>query len=117
MPMARMARPRAAEARAASAILAAMPRPITRSRPRGPVSDAADGRDVARHLGVVPELVAQPADVDVNGPVEDVGLVAAVDRIEELVAGQDAAVRFEDRLEEPELDPGQGDRLASRVTS
>ena len=63
-----------------------------------PVADAADGRDVARRVGVVAELVAQPADVDVDRPVEDLGLVLAVDRVEQLVAGQDPAVGLEDRL-------------------
>ena len=65
-------------------------------------------------LGIVAELVAQPPDVDVDGPVEDLGLVVAVDRIEELVAGQDPAAGLEDRLEEAELDPGQRDRPARR---
>ena len=112
-PMARMPRPTAAEASAARAIRVAMPRPIIGSRgPGRPVADAADRGHVARRLGVVAELVAQPADVDVDGPVEDVGLVAAVDRVEQLVAGEDAAVGLEERLEEPELDARQGDRLA-----
>ena len=61
---------------------------------------------------VVAELVAEAADVDVDGAVEDLGAVVAVDGIEQLVAGEDAAVGREDRLEQPELDPGQGDRLA-----
>ena len=82
------------------------------SCPGGAIADAADCRDVARRFGVVAELVAQPADVDVDRPVQDVGLSSAVDRVEQLVAGQDAAVGLEDRLEEPELDPGQRDRLA-----
>ena len=50
--------------------------------------------------------------MDVDRPVEDVGLVVAVDRVEQLVAGEDAAVGLEDRLEQPELDPRQRDRLA-----
>ena len=37
------------------------------------VADAADRGDVARLLGVVAELVAQPADVDVDRPVQDLG--------------------------------------------
>src|SRR3954470_5359546 len=96
IPMARMASPSAAEASAASAILAAIPRAITASRACGAVADAADGGHVPRHLRVVAELVAQAADVDVDGPVEDVGLVAAVDRVEQLVAGEHAAVGLED---------------------
>ena len=76
------------------------------------IADAADRGDVAGMLGVVAELVAQPADVDVDGPVEDLGLVVAVDGIEQLVAGQHPAVGLEEAGQEPELDPGQGDRHA-----
>ena len=49
--------------------------------------------------------------MDVDRAIQDVGLVAAVDRIEQLVAGQDPAVGLDDRLEQTELDPGEGDRL------
>ena len=42
--------------------------------------------------------------MDVDGPVEDVARLVAVDGVEELVAGQDAAVGGEDRGEQPELD-------------
>ena len=45
--------------------------------------------------------------MDVDRPIEDLGLVLAVDRVEELVAGQDAAVALEEGDEEPELDGGQ----------
>ena len=74
---------------------------------RRPIADAADRRDVARPLGVVAELVPQPPDVDVDRPVEDLGLVLAVDRVEQLVAGQHPAVGLEQRGQEPELDGGQ----------
>ena len=60
-------------------------------------------------ISVVAELVAKAADVDVDRPVEHVSLVRAVDRVEELVAAQDAAVRLEERDEKPELDPGKRD--------
>ena len=50
--------------------------------------------------------------MDVDRAVEDVVLVGAVDRIEELVAAQDPPIGDEDRLEEPELDVGQRDRPA-----
>ena len=83
-----------------------------RSRRRDPVADAADRGHVARTLGIVAELVAQPPDVDVDGPVEDLGLVLAVDGIEQLVAAQDAAAGLDEAGQEPELDPGQGDRHA-----
>ena len=48
--------------------------------------------------------------MDVDRPIEDLGLVLAVDRVEQLVAGQDAAVGLEQRGEQPELDRGQGHR-------
>ena len=82
-----------------------------RSCPGGSIADAANGRDVARRFGVVAELLAQPPDVDVDRPIHDVGLVPAVDRVEQLVAGQDSAVGLDDRLEEAELDSGERDRL------
>ena len=47
--------------------------------------------------------------MEVDRAVQDLGLVAAVDGIEQLVAGQDAPVRLEQGLEEPELDAGQLD--------
>ena len=71
----------------------AIPRPITVG---GPVPDAAHRRDVARPFGVVTELVAQPPDMDVDGPVEHLRLVLAVDRVEQLVAGQDPAAGLDE---------------------
>ena len=50
--------------------------------------------------------------MDVDRAVEDLGASCAVDRVEQLVAGEDAAVGGEDRLEQPELDAGQVDRPA-----
>ena len=67
------------------------------------VAHAADGHDVARLLGVVAELVAQPADVDVDGAVEDVALARAVDGIEQLVARERPPVGGHERHQEPEL--------------
>ena len=102
---------------AASAIRVAIPRPdqpVARARP---VADAADGGDVARTLGVVAELVAQPPDVDVDGPVEDLGLVLAVDRIEQLVAGQDAAVGLDQRWSSRNSTRVRAIGSPSRVTS
>ena len=80
-----------------------------RPTPGRAVADATDGGDIARRLGVVAELVAQAADVDVDRAVEDLGLVLAVDGIEQLVARQDAPIGLEQGLEQPELDPGQLD--------
>ncbi len=56
------------------------------ARRRGTVAHAAHGHDVAGLLGVVAELVAQAADVDVDGAVEHIALARAVDRVEQLVA-------------------------------
>ena len=79
----------------------------------GPIADAADGLHVARRVGVVVELVAQPADVDVDRAVEDLGRLVAVDRVEQLVARQDPTVGGEDRAEEPELDAREVDDVPS----
>ena len=79
---------------------------------RRPIADAADGGDVARMLGVVAELVAQAPDVDVDRPVEHLGLVAAVDRVEQLVAGQDAAVGLDERWSSRNSTRVSGDRRA-----
>jgi len=48
--------------------------------------------------------------VDVDRPIEDLGLVLAVDRIEQLVAAQDAPVGLEQRGQQPEFQ----DRCQSR---
>ena len=66
-------------------------------RPRRPIAHAADRGDVARLVRVVAELLAQPLDVLVDRPVEDVALARPVDRVEQLVAGQDAPVRLQQR--------------------
>ena len=76
---------------------------------RRAVADAADGGDVARLGCRVVELVPEPADVDIDRPLEDAIGVVAVDAVEELVAGQDPAVGLEERDQQPELDGRQGD--------
>ena len=76
-PMATMADARrAAEASAARAIRWRSRARMGIGRRGRPIADAADRGDVARLVGVVAELVAQAADVDVDRPVEDVGPVA-----------------------------------------
>ena len=50
--------------------------------------------------------------MDVHGPVEHLGLVLAVDGIEQLVAGEDAAVGLDQGRQQAELDARQRDRLA-----
>ena len=65
-----------------------------------------------RVIRLIAELVAQPADVGVDGPVEDIRLAQAVERVEQLVARQNPAVRLEQRSEQPELGGGERHRLA-----
>ena len=94
-------------------------------RERDPRGDAATDhvravryptpRTVATYRGrsaSSPELVAQPPDMDVDGPVEHVRLVLAVDGIEQLVAGQDPAAGLDEGRQEAELDGREGDRRA-----
>lgn len=45
--------------------------------------------------------------------LEDLGLVRAPDRVEQLIAAEDPAVGLEERLEEAELDMGQDDEVAA----
>ena len=71
---------------------------------RRPIADASDRRDVPRSIRVVAELVPQPADVDVDRPVQDLGLVLAVDGVEQLVPGQNSTARLEEGHEKAELD-------------
>ena len=78
---------------------------------RGPVADATHGHDVARLVRVVAELVPQAPDVDVDRPVEHLLLAAAVDRVEELVAGECPPVGCDERDEQPELHGRQRDEL------
>src|SRR5262245_41115999 len=108
IPIATIATPTAADASAASAIRVAIPRPLTKpSTPRRPVADPAHRLDIARALGVVAEPVPKATDVDVDRPIEHVGLVVAPHRIEELVAGQHSAPGLDEGDEELELDVGQ----------
>ena len=50
--------------------------------------------------------------MDVDRPVEDVGPVLAVDRVEQLVAGEDPAAGLDEAGQEAELDAGERDRPA-----
>jgi hypothetical protein len=58
---------------------------------------------------VIAQLVPESPDVDVDRPVEDLRLVLTVDRVEELVPGQDPSVGLEQGRQQPELDRGQRD--------
>src|SRR4051794_18902879 len=86
-----------------------LPAPSSADDRRRAVARAADRRDVAGRVGIVAELVAQPADVDVDRSVEDLRLLGAPDRVEELVAAENPAVGLEEGLEKTELDVGQPD--------
>src|SRR5664280_2882214 len=71
-----------------------------------PVTLARDGGDEARVAVVVLELDAQAPDVAVH----DVALaddVRAPDRVEDLLAGHDAALATGQEVEQALLDPGQ----------
>src|SRR6516164_1744706 len=63
------------------------------------VADAADGLDVPRATRVVPQLLAQLADVHVDGAIHDDGLVKGVDVGQQLVAREHAAGKFHQRLQ------------------
>ena len=109
-PTTTISSPIAAAARAARAIRIGDPARAHRRRDRrGAIARAADRGDPAGSVRVVAELVPQPPDVDVDRPVEDLGLVLAPDRVEQLVAAEDAAVGLEERLEQAELDVRQLD--------
>ena len=83
---------------------------------RGPVAGAAHRRDVARLGRVVAQLLAQAPDVLVDRAVEDVALARAVDRVEQLVAGEDPAAALHEGGQQPQLERAQH-RLASRRPS
>jgi hypothetical protein len=50
--------------------------------------------------------------VDVHRTIEDLRLVLAIDRVEELIAGQHSTVSLEESYEQPELHRGEGDGTA-----
>ena len=85
-------------------------RPIIRSGPgtSRPVPDAAHRRDVARLFGAVAELVAEPPDVRIDRPIQDVALAEAVERVQQLFAREHPAVGLEERGQQPELGGRQG---------
>ena len=107
----------------AASIRLPMPRTLMRVRPAGrspelqpldragrPVADAPDGGDVARGVRVVAELLAEPLRRRRRRPDRVTSPSAvAVERVEQLVAAEDAAVRLEERLEQAELERAQGD--------
>ena len=50
--------------------------------------------------------------MDIDGPVEDRRVVAAVDLVEELITREDPPAGLEQDLKESEFDPGQRDDVA-----
>src|SRR6186997_2537146 len=75
-----------------------------------PVADPAHGEQVLRLLRVLLQLLAQVADVDVDGArVAVVGV--APDVLEQGLAGEDAPRRTRERAEDLELDVGDFDLL------
>ena len=51
--------------------------------------------------------------MNVDGPVEDLGRVLAVDRIEQTIAAEDTAAGLDEAGQQAELDVGEGDRYAA----
>ena len=51
--------------------------------------------------------------MDIDRAIQDPGLVLPVHGIQQLIAGEDAPVRLEERDEEPEFDGGQSDKLVT----
>src|SRR5439155_23479771 len=68
-----------------------------------PIAGAPDRRDVTGPLGSVAELVAKPADVDVDRAVEGLGRVVAIERVEQGVAREDPPLGLDERDEEAQL--------------
>src|SRR5438445_3818459 len=73
------------------------------------VPDSANGLNVPGARRIVPELLPQLADVDVDRPVDHDGLIEGVDMGQQLVPREDPAGKLHQRLEEFELDRGQPD--------
>src|SRR2546421_9709582 len=73
------------------------------------ISGAPHRRDVARTIGLLPKLVAQPADVDVDGPLEGVPLYGPVQRVEQDLSGQHSAFGLHQCGEQAELGCRQSD--------
>src|SRR5687767_1397517 len=64
-------------------------------RPCSAIAHATHSGHVARLRRVVAQLLPQPLDVLVDGPVGHVTLALAMDRVEQLVAAEDPPVRRE----------------------
>src|SRR5256714_1302856 len=84
--------------------------PRARSGPRAPsrvedrtVSRAAYGGDVARAVGIIAKLVAQTADIHVDSPIEHLGLVLSIERVEEHLTRDDPAAGPHECREEAEF--------------
>src|SRR5438034_4044208 len=67
------------------------------------VAGAAHRRDVARTLGIVAQLVAKPADVDVDGPVEYLGLALSIKGVQQGLSRDDSARGADERDEQVQL--------------
>src|SRR4051794_39318673 len=79
---------------------------------RGSIPGAANGCDVARLGRVVAQLLPEPLHVLVDRAIEHVALALAVDRVEQPVPAEDAAVRVQQRGEQPQLEGREGHRQA-----
>src|SRR5437763_14181274 len=74
-----------------------------------PVPGSAHCGDVARAIDILTKLVAQPADVDIDRPLERVALHRPVERVEQSVASQKPAPCLAQSREQAKLGGGAGD--------
>ena len=75
------------------------------------IAEAADGVDPLRVFGVVFEFLAEPGDVDVDGPGAG-GYVVFPDALEELFAADGGAAVLDEVAEELEFAGGERDEVA-----
>src|SRR5262249_40259474 len=73
------------------------------------VPHPANGLDVFRPDGMIVELLPKLADVHVDRPVHHHGFVERVDVGQQLIAGEDAAGKFHQRLQQLVFDGSETD--------
>src|SRR5207253_11089419 len=74
-----------------------------------PISGATHSRDVTRMVGLLAKLVAQPADVDVDGPLQGIALYRPIESVEQDLSGEHPAFGLHQRGKKAELGGRQGD--------
>src|SRR5215831_17256450 len=88
-------------------------RAISVRLPEQDVADAAHRLDVARRFRVRLQLGPELGDVDVDGAIEGL-VVGALERVQELLAGQDAPGRPREGGQQLEFVTGEGVPLAGQ---